>query len=216
MVVLTLTGTFRTAISYPMGTSVDDPSLHISSSTLLDTAQAQCQAHRLGDSILSRCIEICVIGVWQGIWLLQDVFLSPTYLPMVHLETVFFCFTLGCLGSFLVFLLQFPLLRFCSSNQPGGRVLAVNWMYCCIAVLSTVSFFRSGWLLMDAFYLADNLGASYMTCMMFGLGGLLLFNCASSLHPGVAKDSTIQLTGVAIPFYYTSYFYIQDLAREFE
>ena len=63
---------------------------------------------------------------------------------------------------------------------------------------------------------SDNLCASYMTCMMFGLGGLLLLNCVSSLHPGVAKDSSIQTTGVAIPFYYTSYFYIQDLEQHLE
>jgi len=216
MVVLTLTGTCRSAISFPMGTSVDDPSRHISSSTLLDAQKTESLAYRLLDSILSRCIEICVIGVWQGIWRLQDVYISPSYLPLVQQETIFFSLSLGCMGSFLVFLLQFPLLRFCSNNKPGAWVLSVNWVYCQIAIFSTVSFFRSGWLVMDAFYLADNLCASYMTCMMFGLGGLLLLNCASSLHPGVAKDSSIQTTGVAIPFYYTSYFYIQDLANHLE
>jgi len=210
--ILTLTRTCRTAISFPIGTSVDHPSLHISANTLLKSRGIDSLIHRFIDSVLSRGIEVTAVVLWKSIWILEDEFLTPKYVDLPNLETTDISLVIGLFINLLVFLLQFPLLRLCSNHPPGFITLAANWIFCQLATVSTVSSWRAGWHLVDVYYLPDNRVASLVTCLVFGIGGLLLMNCASLLHPGIGKDNLHQ-EGVMLGFYYTSYFYILERTR---
>lgn len=209
---LILTGTLRSALSFPHGICVDHPPDHIHSCTFLQSTKKNGISYQLLDGFISRCLEIAVILTWHGVWTLTDVLthhLSET-------ETAFFSLVIGWSLSLIVFLGQFPLLILSSRDVSWlvGRV--ANILYTLLGIYSTINCFRAYWYLMDLYLMLDGTGKATVESQVIGqvVGALALMvlGCSTCLHAGIYKDSFEE--GVTLAYYFTSYFYVRDINSE--
>jgi len=232
---LSATRCLKSALSVPVGISVDVPSEHILASTYFQANKDDTFLRRLCDSVVSRLLEICVVLTWHGIWTLLDIF---TYekIEWTFYETTLLSFLLGITGTLSIALIQLPLVSLAPTprtkcpHQNGNKKeanniksnggstvgyvcwLLSNYVFTLFGVFVTISSFRSFWYFMDLYFLPQYLIIKFLLPAIIGWLVLCSSGCMTCLHAGIFKDDPS--LGVTIPFYYFSHKYVQNCSPQ--
>jgi len=215
--VLTAAGALKSALSMPVGIVVDEADEHILSCTYLESNKEDSLFRRLNDGLVSRCLEICVVLCWHGIWTLIDFFTLDVF-GMSYPESLFLSLVAGFTGIMAIFCLQFVLLAMAPSlhNNEKEKLpiwwLFINFLYTFLGIVVTILCFRGVWYGLDEFYLPNNQHISYVSATIIGYLLLLAFGCISCLHAGIYRDDP--RLGISITFYFLSHKQVISISQK--
>ena len=91
---------------------MDSPDEQISAPTFLESDLSDSWMRRAADCLASRVVEVGVILVWHGLWTTTDIITKKEDFFNLNLrDSTFFSLFVGLTGGFVLFILQFPLLK---------------------------------------------------------------------------------------------------------
>ncbi|CAG9759757.1 unnamed protein product [Ceutorhynchus assimilis] len=133
--------------------------------------------------------SIAVVGnlgmtVWQGIWLLIDLYFFPSNEVFSAWGGLF----LGYVIIAIVFLLQ-PFMKKCCDNLNGIPRLLVADSYMMFSVLGVILVWRGIWNLLNIYFITENEELSYWISLWVPMLILIIMGCSNSvLVRGVCLD----------------------------
>ncbi|XP_030746645.1 uncharacterized protein LOC115875357 [Sitophilus oryzae] len=131
--------------------------------------------------ILDCLFSVLVVGtlvvfVWRGLWIMVDLFLFPEdRVASAHGSLV-----LGYSIIAVVYLLQ-PLIRSICTKLSGASRLLFADLFIIFSLVGTINVWRGIWMMLDIYFLPDDVALSCWITLVISLTLLILLGCANSL-----------------------------------
>ncbi|KRT80491.1 hypothetical protein AMK59_8303 [Oryctes borbonicus] len=152
-----------------------------------------------------------VVFVWRGAWVLLDVFLFPNYESLSAWASL----VIGYIIVALAFMLQ-PGMRWICDRLTGFLRLCAADMFLIFSLCGTVNLWRGVWMLLNIYFLPDQMELSCWITHWACLVLLILLGCSNSLLVrGVYIDAE-EPAGkcVIFPCYYLRLIFQQERAKK--